>query len=170
VGAGPSRRISWGDKPEKGRRGQEKLFVVVRSYLRRLGCAARVLADEVNDLVHPGARCEDRAHSEFFQTRHIFIGDDSAAKDDYVCQPCFPRQINDSREKCHMRAGQNRQPDRIDVFLHGSAHDHLGSLAETGVDDFHPGVSKRARDDFDAAIVPVKSGLREEYSYSFFRH
>ena len=36
-----------------------------------------------------------------------------------------------------MRAGKNREPDDVDIFLQGRVHDHLRRLAQAGVDDLH---------------------------------
>jgi hypothetical protein len=37
-------------------------------------------------------------------------------------------------------------------------------LPQAGVDDFHAGVAKRARDDFGAAVVSVQTGLGNDDS------
>jgi hypothetical protein len=61
-------------------------------------------------------------------------------------------------------AGEDRQPDDVGVFLERGGRDHFRRLAEAGVDDLHPGVAQRARDDLGAAVVPVETRLRNDDS------
>ena len=41
-----------------------------------------------------------------------------------------------------MRAGEDREPDRVGVLLEGGLGDLLGRLEETGVDHLEPGVAQ----------------------------
>ena len=50
------------------------------------------------------------------------------------------------------------------VLLDRGLDDLLRRLVETGVDDLHPGVAKRPGDDLRAAIVTVKTRLRDHHS------
>ena len=54
------------------------------------------------------------------------------------------------------------KPDRVHIFLHSGFGDHLGCLAQAGIDHFHAGVAQRARDDFGAAVVTVQAGFCNE--------
>ncbi len=54
-----------------------------------------------------------------------------------------------------MRAGEDRKADHVDVFLQRGVRDHLGRLAQAGIDHFHPGIPQRAGDDLGAPVVPV---------------
>ncbi len=39
-----------------------------------------------------------------------------------------------------------------------------GRLVEAGVDDLHPGIAQRRRDDLGTAVVTVESGLGDEHA------
>jgi hypothetical protein len=69
-----------------------------------------------------------------------------------------------------VRAGENRQADRVDVFLNSGGYNLLGRLAQTSVDHFHAGIAQRSRDDLYAAVVTIQTRLCEQYPYSFVGH
>jgi hypothetical protein len=131
---------------------------------------ARVLPYELDYVLHPRAGREDFGNAALFQPWDVFVRYDAAAEDDHVIESLLAREFYDAREQRHMRARQNRQADRIDVFLNSGGYNLLGRLAQASVDDFHPGIAKRSRDDFYPAVVPVQTGLCKQYPYSFFRH
>ena len=62
-----------------------------------------------------------------------------------------------------MRAGQDREADDVDVLLERGGRDHLGRLAEPGVDDLEPLVAESAREHLGAAVMAVEAGLRDEH-------
>ncbi len=62
-----------------------------------------------------------------------------------------------------MRAGQDRQPDHIDVLLERRRGDHLGRLAKPRVNDLEALVAQPAGEDLGAAIVAIESGLGDEH-------
>lgn len=131
---------------------------------------ARVCSNELDYVFHSGAGCKYLRHAKLFQARNVFIGDDAAAENDYVVESFLLCEFDHAREQGHMRAGQDRQPDRVDVFLHSSGDDLLRRLAKPCVDDFHSGISQRSSDDFYATVVAVQSGFGKQYSYSIFSH
>ena len=61
-------------------------------------------------------------------------------------------------------AGEDREADGVDVFLHCRGNDLLRSLPQSRVDHFHSGIAERPGDDLRAAIVAVEAGLRDENS------
>lgn len=63
-----------------------------------------------------------------------------------------------------MGAGEDAEPDDVDVFLDGGRGDHLGGLVEAGVDDFHPGVAESGGDDLGTAVVTIETGLGDEHT------
>src|SRR5262249_49619342 len=66
--------------------------------------AAHVLTYEFDDVVHPRARGEHFGHSKLFQSRNVFVRDDSPPEDDHVIEPLFARKLDDWREERHMRS------------------------------------------------------------------
>ena len=62
-----------------------------------------------------------------------------------------------------MRAGEDREPDRVDVFLDGGRDDLLRCLVQPGVDDLHAGVAQRAGHDLGPAVVTVEPDLRDDH-------
>ena len=72
-----------------------------------------------------------------------------------------------------MRAGEDREPDRVRVLLDRGLGDLLRRLMQAGVDHLHAGVPQGARDDLRAAVVAVQSGLGDDdadFSGGFGRH
>ena len=64
----------------------------------------------------------------------------------------------------HVRAGKDRQADRVGILLEGRSDDLLRRLAEAHVDDLHAGIAQRARDHFRTPIVPVEAWFRDDDS------
>ena len=61
-----------------------------------------------------------------------------------------------------MGAGQDRQPDHVDVLLEGGGDDHLRRLAQARVDDLEALVAQAAREHLGAPVVAVEAGLGDE--------
>jgi hypothetical protein len=61
-----------------------------------------------------------------------------------------------------VRAGEDRQPDRVGVLLQDGLDDLLGRLVQARVDDLHAGVAQRAGDDLRPAVVPVEPRLGDD--------
>ena len=61
-----------------------------------------------------------------------------------------------------MRAGQDRQADRVGVLLDRGLDDLLRRLVQAGVDDLDAGVAQRPGDDLRAAVVAVQAGLGDD--------
>ena len=72
------------------------------------------------------------------------------------------QQLEHPREQGHVRAGQHRKPDRVDVLLDGGRRRSLRGLVQAGVDDLHAGVAQRPGDDLCAAVVAVEAGLGDD--------
>ena len=77
--------------------------------------------------------------------------------------PALVEQLRDPRHERHVRARQDRQPDDVDVLLERGRGDHLGRLAEAGVDDLEALVAQAAGEHLRAAIVAVEPGLGDEH-------
>ena len=70
-----------------------------------------------------------------------------------------------------MRAGKNGEADAVNVFLQRGIHDHLRSLPQAGVDDFHAGIAQRAGNDFGAAVMAVEPRLGHQHAdFALLRH
>ena len=80
------------------------------------------------------------------------------------------RSSSQPREQRHVRAGQDRQADRVGVLLDGGLDDLLGRLVQAGVDDLDAGVAQRAGDHLRAAVVPVEARLGDDHPDAFVRH
>ena len=130
-----------------------------------------VRADKLNDAVHRRARLKDRGYAHLFQRVYVLIRDDAAHQHQHVIDLVLLQQFHHARHNCVMSAGKNRQANDVDVFLQGSADNHLRCLTQTGVDYFHPSVSQRAGDHFSPAIVSIKTRLRNQHAdFGFLRH
>src|SRR5438128_11505580 len=80
---------------------------------------------------------------------------------DLVVDVVLAQPVEDARDERHVRAGEDRDPDRVGVLLDHGLDDLLGRLVEPGVDDLHPRVAEGAGDDLRAAVVAVQAGLRD---------
>ena len=76
--------------------------------------------------------------------------------------PRSREQVDDARDERHVRAGEDRDADRVGVLLDRGLDDLLGRLVEAGVDDLHAGVAQRAGDDLGATVVPVEARLGDD--------
>src|SRR5690606_23593535 len=126
-----------------------------------LGSAVRVrsagtgLADPVDDLVRRGARREDPGHSEGEQRRDRALGHIAATEDDDVGRVPLPQLLENAREQRHLRLGEDRQPDGVDVLLHGRLSELLRRLVSTRVDDLHAGIPQRPGDDLGTIALAL---------------
>jgi hypothetical protein len=67
-------------------------------------------------------------------------------------------------------AAEYRDAYSIDVFLQCRGSNHFRCLAQTGVDNFHAGITQRAGDNFCASIVAVETRLRHQDADFSFVH
>ena len=102
------------------------------------------------------------ATPSLLQLVRVVVRDRPADDDDDVVRALGGEQLDDARHERHVRAGEDRDADRVRVLLDRRLDDLLGRLVEAGVDDLHAGVAERARDDLRAAIVPVEARLRDD--------
>src|SRR6266478_6112595 len=84
-----------------------------------------------------------------------------------VVHALFVQQAHELRAKRVVRAGKDRKPDDVDVFLHGRRGNHLRGLAQTGIDHFHTRIAQCSRNDLGAAVMPVQPRLRNQNPYLF---
>ena len=73
--------------------------------------------------------------------------------------PFSRRPVEDPRHERHVRAGQDRDADRVGVLLDRGLDDLLGRLMQTGVDDLHPRVTQRACNDLRPPVVTIETGF-----------
>ena len=71
----------------------------------------------LDDLVgrRPGVKIS--RHARLFEAGDVLVGNDPAAEDGDVLGPSVPQQLDDPREEVIVRTGEDRQRDRVDVFL-----------------------------------------------------
>ena len=98
------------------------------------------------------------------QRLDVLVGDDAAPEDGDVRGTPLAQELDDAREEIVVRARENRQRHRVDVFLDRRRHDHLGGLVEPGVDDLEARVPERPGDDLRPAVVAVEADLSDEQS------
>ena len=82
----------------------------------------------------------------------------------HVVHVVLLEQVHHARHDGVVRAGEDAEADDVDVLLQRGGDDHLGRLAQAGVDDLHAGIAQRAGNDFGAAIVAVEAWLGNKYS------
>ena len=118
-----------------------------------------VCPDELDDVVHGGAGLEDAGHADFLEALDILIGNDAAHQHEDIVHFVLLEQVHYAWDDGVVRAGQDRETDDLHVFLQRGVDDHFGRLAESGVNDFHAGVTQGAGNDLGAAIVAVEARL-----------
>ena len=82
--------------------------------------------------------------------------------DDDVPGVLLLEQLDHLRHERHVRAGQDRQADRVGVLLQRGLDDLLGGLVQAGVDDLHACIAQGAGDDLRPAVVAVEPGLGDD--------
>ncbi len=93
----------------------------------------------------------------------VVIRNDAAPKEDDIAGTAGAKQLGDAWKEIAVRAGQQRNPDGVDVLLHRGFNDGLGRLMNAEINDLHPSVAERPRDDLRSAVVPVETCFRDEY-------
>src|SRR5271156_6816781 len=89
----------------------------VRSKFMALLARLHVLAHPLDDVFCRCAGSEDLPHAQLLELGRIVVGNNSAAKNRHIRGAAILEQPHYLREQRHVRARENRQPDRIDVFL-----------------------------------------------------
>src|SRR4030095_6675521 len=124
----------------------------------------RVPRDEIHNLLHRCAGQENPFDADRIQLRDVHVRNNAADHDQHVVETLFAQQLHHPRADVHMGAGQNRQADGIRVLLQRRRDNLLGSLPETRIDHFHPGVPQGPGDDLGTAVVAVKSRFGNDYA------
>ena len=91
-----------------------------------------------------------------------WAGDGAAKDEEDVFRVLGAKELGDAGDDGVVGAGEDGEADAVDVFLDGGGDDHLGGLAEAGVDNLHACVTESSGDDLGAAVVAVKTGLGDE--------
>lgn len=63
-----------------------------------------------------------------------------------------------------MGSGQNGHTDAVDILLQGRFDNLLRALPQTGINNFHTGITKSPRHDKSPAVVTIESRFGNEYS------
>jgi len=113
------------------------------------------LVDEVDDVLRGSAREKDFGDAGLLEGGDVSFGNDAADEDGDVGHAFVVEELHQLRADGVVRAGKDGETDDVHVFLDGGGGDHLGRLAQAGVDDFHAGVAQGAGDDFRAAVVAI---------------
>src|SRR6266403_661440 len=139
----------------------EREIHLVRS-LRKRRSPRDVRPDPVDDLLRGGAGREDPGDAGPGERRHVLVGDDAAAEDQLVAAAPLAQLLDHGGKESQVRAGEDREPDRVHVLLDGRLGHHLGRLVEARVDHLEARVAQRPGDDLGAAVMPVEAGLRHQ--------
>src|SRR5262249_14243573 len=74
-------------------------------------------ANEINDLLGRGTRCEDLGDAQFSQLGNVLGGNRSAYCHDHIVYALLAQQRNHTRNQSHVRTGEDRQTDSVGVLL-----------------------------------------------------
>ena len=129
-----------------------------------------MFADVGDDVLGVGAGEKNFGDACLLEGGNIGFGNDAADEDHDVVHIFFVEEVHELRAEGVVRAAEDREADDVDIFLGSGAGDHLGGLAQAGVDDLHAGVAEGAGDDFGAAVVAIEAGLGDENANFLVRH
>jgi HD-GYP domain-containing protein (c-di-GMP phosphodiesterase class II) len=130
------------ERPYRDRVGGDEALAELRAHAgaqfdsRCVGALARVVRrsgsdrplDEVDDVRGGTSGGEDLGYAKLFQFRNVVRRDRAADRDDHVLGALLPEQLDDFRNKRHVRARKNRKADRVGVLLDHRLGDLLGRL------------------------------------------
>jgi hypothetical protein len=119
-------------------------------------------ADEIDDLLGGGAGLENFGDSGALQCGNVFTGNDAAGNEQNIVDSLTAEQFADARKDGIMRAGEDGDANSVDVLLNGGAYNLFRRLPKAGIDYFHTGISQRARDNFGATVMAIKSGFGDK--------
>lgn len=123
------------------------------------GRGAHVPANEFDNSGGGRAGRKDLRHALAAQLAGVFAGDDAAENQQHIGEMPLPHEPQQTGHQGIMRATEDRESDAVHVFLQGGGDDHLGRLAQAGVDNFHARVAQGASHDASTAVVAVQAGF-----------
>ncbi len=154
--------------------GAAGLFGAVHAGEIRAGLVLRALrdalVDEVDDVLRGSAGEKYFGDAGFLEVGDVGFGNNAAEKYGDVGHAFVVQQLHELGTDGVVGTGEDGEADDVDVLLHGGGRDHLGRLAEPGIDHFHAGVAQRASDHLRAAVVTVQPGLGNQHSDFLLRH
>jgi len=122
------------------------------------------VADVGDDRLRLGARAEDGADAKGLEGGDVISRDDAPKEHREIGEAPQLQFLHDARDKRHVRSGQDRQPDNVDVLLQRGLGDHCGRLPQPCIDDLHTGIAKRPRHDFGSSIVAIQAGFGNQHA------
>src|SRR5512140_2274112 len=164
--SGPPPRLSFASSSRTSALSSRRRDVTSGPRLR--GVLALAGSEPILDVVHElRCRCagtEKLSNSLRLKCVHVLSGDDSAPGDQDVVATCVLNELSNTRNERHVRPTQYGQADNVRVFLNSSRGDHFGRLMQTGINDFHSGVTECGCDYLRPAIVPIQAGFGDKNS------
>jgi len=128
------------------------------------------VSDEGDDVLRGGAGEENGGDSGFLEGGDIGFGNNPTDENGDVVHALFMEELHELGAEGVVGAGEDGETDDVDIFLESRGGDHLRSLAQAGVDDFHAGVAKGAGDNLGAAVVTIQPRLGDQDANVLFRH
>src|SRR5438445_4652791 len=140
------------------------------SSLRSSRLMRDALVNKRNDILSGRAREKYFRDADFLQRRNIRFWNDAAEHHGNVIHAFIVQQAHKLGAERIMRAGKNREPDDVNIFLYRCGGNHLRRLTQAGIDHLHAGIAQRPRDDLGAAVMSIQPRLRTKNPYLFFWH
>src|SRR5262245_378760 len=120
---------------------------------------------EVDDLGRRGAGREDLRDALAPELGGVLVRNRAADDDEHVFGAVLLQDRQDLRDEGHVRPGEDRDHDRVGILLHRGHDDLFRRLVEAGVDNLHPRVSERPRDDLRSPVVAVETRFGDDNAY-----
>src|ERR1700733_804823 len=143
---------------------------VLTATLRFVRRSRNAEADEIKDCLRSSSGEKNFRDPALLQRGNIRFRNNSADQHGHVVHAFAAEQFHQPRAKRIVRAGKNRKPDHVDIFLRRRRRNHFRCLPQSGVNHFHPGIAQRAGDNFRAAIVTIQPRLSDQYPNFLLRH
>src|SRR5438552_1136831 len=114
-----------------------------------------IVAHEFDDLIRRCAGAKATLDAHLFDGGNILIGQDAASSHQDIVHAFLLQEIHYFGEKGHVCAGKNAHQYCINVFLDGRFDNHLRSLTNTCIDNFHAGIAQGTSDHFCTSIMSI---------------
>jgi hypothetical protein len=132
--------------------------------------ARDAFVNEIHDVLGGGSGKEDFGDAGLLEGGDVGLRDNAPDENGDVGHAFFMKELHELRADGVVGAGEDGKADDVDVFLDGGGGDHLGSLPQAGVDDFHAGIAEGAGDYFCAAVMTIKTRLGNQHTNLLWRH
>src|SRR5215218_6330830 len=123
----------------------------------------RVPADEFNRFVQARAGTKYRRNAKPPHLINVLARNRTAGNHENILQSTLAQRLHNPGKQCEVGTRKNAQPDHIDVLLQRGVGDHLWRLKQSGVNNLHSSIPKRADHHLSPAVMSVEAWFCDQY-------